>query len=251
MSGQQPLLSVIIPAFNCRDFLADAVSSVRAQSYKPLEIIIIDDGSTDDTANFIPTLGLDIKTASQPNQGPAAARNNGLEMAKGEFIAFLDADDQWIGNKLASQLNRLLAESELDAVIGATQRVRATDTKAGKLKATGPVWMLFHLGAALFRREVFARVGKFDESMRQGEDVDWFMRARDAGVNIGISNEVVQLYRIHESNMTTNLEEKDHFFLKAMKKSLDRRRAGQPKAPELPPVEGLADFEVEPGGRDS
>lgn len=253
MSGQQPLVSVIIPAFDSREFLANAVSSVRAQSYNPLEIIIIDDGSTDGTGAVVDSLGQDIKTASQPNQGPAAARNHGLNLARGAFIAFLDADDQWTKGKLSSQVRRLLEEPALDAIIGATQRVQAPATggsTAGnkQLEAVGAVWMIFSIGASLFRREVFTRVGMFDESMRQGEDIDWFMRAREAGVSIGISNDVVQLYRIHANNMTRNLADKDRFFLAAMKKSLDRRRAGGTEATELPPVAGLAGFKMEPEG---
>ena len=252
MSGQQPLVSVIIPAFNSWEFLAEAVSSVRAQSYEPLEIIIIDDGSTDETAALIASLGQDIKAASQPNQGPAAARNHGLKKARGKFIAFLDADDQWTEGKLTSQVRRLFGEPGLDAIIGATQRVQAASTNSTNasndgLEAVGPVWMLFGLGAGLFRREVFTRVGTFDESMRQGEDVDWFMRAREAGIQIGISNDVAQLYRIHENNTTRDLADKNRFFLAAMKKSLDRRRASKTGAVDLPPVAGLAGFKMEPG----
>ena len=159
MSDQQPLVSVIIPAFNSREFLTEAVSSVREQIYEPLEIIIIDDGSTDDTVALIASLGQDIKAATQPNLGPAAARNQGLKKAGGEFIAFLDADDQWTEGKLVSQVRRLLGEPDLDVIIGATQRVQAAAKSAAhssndRLEAVGPVWMLFGLGAGLFRRDL-------------------------------------------------------------------------------------------------
>lgn len=256
MSRSGPLISVIIPAFDCEAFLAEAVESVRAQSHQPVEIIIVDDGSTDATPAVIQSLGTDIRSARQPNLGPAAARNLGLEIARGEFIAFLDADDLWTDGKLRSQLDRLIEDPEMQVLVGATQRVRAapdgTAVTAGRrLEAVGPVWMLFHLGAGLFRREVFATVGTFDVSLRQGEDVDWFMRAREAHVQIGISNDLAQLYRIHQNNMTREIRDKDRCFLAAVKKSLDRRRAERETAPDLPPVPGLADFNAERGVKDS
>jgi glycosyltransferase involved in cell wall biosynthesis len=246
-----PLVSVIIPAFNAAAFLGEAVASVRAQApgpleivpleIVPLEIIIIDDGSSDRTPEVIGALGAGVRALHQPNRGPAAARNLGLAGAGGEFIAFLDADDRWTQGKLELQLRKLRAEPAADLVVGATQRVRAAGAD-GRLEPAGPVWMLFHLGAGLFRRRAFERVGAFDESLRQGEDVDWFLRAREAGLNIAIVSEVVQLYRVHGDNMTHNQADRDRYFLAAMKKSLDRRRRDGRPAPELPPVEGLAGF---------
>jgi glycosyltransferase involved in cell wall biosynthesis len=247
MSLDSPLVSVIIPAFNCETFLPEAVESVREQSYQSLEIIIVDDGSTDGTPCLIESLGTGIKTSRQTNQGPAAARNSGLALAKGEFIAFLDADDLWTAGKIEQQLEHFTGEPQTQVVVGATQRVRAARSnnvaRVGPgLEPVGPVWMLFSLGATLIRREVFDEVGWFDVSLRQGEDVDWFMRAREAGVSIGISRELVQWYRMHESNLTRVKKDKDRYFLAAMKKSIDRRRATSRKAMDLPAVPGLSDF---------
>jgi glycosyltransferase involved in cell wall biosynthesis len=241
-----PLVSIIIPAFDAAAFLGEAVASVRAQAPTlletgPLEIIIVDDGSRDRTPEVIRSLGAGVRALRQPNRGPAAARNRGLEAAGGEFIAVLDADDCWTPGKLELQLRRLRESPLADLVVGATQRVRAAGADGG-LEPDGPLWMLFHLGAGLFRRRAFERVGAFDETLRQGEDVDWFMRAREAGLNIAIVSEVVQLYRMHGDNLTRNRPDKDRFFLAAMKKSLDRRRGAGHQAADLPPIEGLAGF---------
>ena len=119
-----PLVSVIVPAYNAARFLPHAVESIRRQDYLPLEIVIVDDGSTDDTAEVARDLGSDIRYVYQPNAGPAAARNRGLEQARRELIAFLDADDEWPPDKLRIQVGRLLAEPELDVVTGRTHYIR-------------------------------------------------------------------------------------------------------------------------------
>ena len=98
------LLSVIMPVYNGAEFLAEAVASIVAQAYQPLEIIVVDDGSTDETATIVQSLGGEIRYLYQFNQGPAAARNAGLALAQGDLIAFLDVDDLWPADKLAQQM---------------------------------------------------------------------------------------------------------------------------------------------------
>ena len=100
--------------------------------------------------------------------------------------------------------------------------------------------MAFSLCAAVFRREVFDIVGQFEEQLRYGEDVDWFLRAREAGVDIGIRNEVTSLYRKHNSNMTLDTEQSNHYFLAALHKSLQRRRGRDGKARDISGVPALA-----------
>lgn len=246
-SHATPLVSVIVPAFDCADFLADAVGSVRAQGQPDLEIIVVDDGSRDGTPAVIRSLGGGIRPLRQPNQGPASARNAGLALARGRYIAFIDADDLWVDGKLRTQLRAFAAAPDLQVVVGATQRVGAAaadgpGSVAPGLEPFGPVWMLFHVGAALFRREAFDRVGNFDASMRQGEDVDWFMRAREAGMRIAVTSELAQLHRVHGNSLAQAGRDRDRWFVAALKKSLDRRRAGRANAADLPEVPGLADF---------
>ena len=108
MNSSKPLVSVIVPVYNGEDFLVDALASIRQQDYCPLEIVIVNDGSTDGTVELAATLGQDINWIQQQNNGPSAARNAGLATARGEFIAFLDADDLWPPGKLQAQVELLL-----------------------------------------------------------------------------------------------------------------------------------------------
>jgi glycosyltransferase involved in cell wall biosynthesis len=255
MTEQNLLISVIIPVYNGERFIAEAVHSICRQRHWPLEIILVDDGSTDSTAQVVrelaATLYENVACLHQTNKGPAAARNRGLEVAKGEIIAFLDADDLWTEGMLEGQLKRLVDDDSLQLVVGCTQRVRTGDgpENRSRLEIFGPQWMALLVSAALFRREVFDSVGPFDEGLRFGEDVDWFFRARELGVPIGFSNEVTHLYRIHGDNMTRDVQNSDRHFLWAVKRSLERRRKSSGVATDLPAVAGLEslvmkDFEL-------
>src|SRR6266536_3462505 len=126
MSG--PPVSVILPVYNGARFLRDAVESVRRQRYEPLETIIVDDGSTDETREIATGFPGEVSYVRQENAGPPAARNTGLRLARGTLIGFLDADDVWTDDKLALQVPRLLEEPSVDAVLGYTQVVYAGDS---------------------------------------------------------------------------------------------------------------------------
>ena len=159
-----PLVSVIIPSWNAAAFLPAAVASIREQRYEPIEIVVVDDGSTDGTESAVAALGPGVRYFRQDNRGPAAARNRGLAGARGEFIAFLDADDRWPRHKLSIQLARLLAEPQLDFVLG---RIRYVPVEGGVMpdfarEAPGNAITHVHLGSGLFRRGAFERVGEFD-----------------------------------------------------------------------------------------
>jgi len=221
-----PLVSVIIPAYNAAHFLPHAVASVRRQGYSPIEIVIVDDGSEDGCARVAAELGDDVRYVRQEQAGPAAARNRGLEMARGEFIGFLDADDEWPEQKLSLQISRLLAEPELDLVLG---RVRYVALEGGEIPDyvfEGPDHVLsnVHLGSGLFRRRAFEKAGNFDASLRYCEDVDWFLRARELHLPMRILRPVTLVYRLHGQNMTQQRERADRFLSLALKRSIDRRR---------------------------
>jgi glycosyltransferase involved in cell wall biosynthesis len=228
-----PLVSVIIPVFNGERFLREAVQSVREavhvsdEKYWPVEIIIVDDGSTDSTATVAGSLPEPVRYLHQTNQGPAAARNRGIENAKGRLIAFADADDLWPTDKLDLQLPYLLSDPKVDIVMGRIQQVRLSAS------VNEPAFSV-NLGSAVVRKSVFQRVGLFDESMRYSEDVDWFMRAREAGAAIVTIDAVTLFYRQHEQNMTRGKSTSELNVLKALKKSLDRRRERTGVASALP-----------------
>jgi len=221
-----PLVSVVIPVFNGEAFLREAVESVMAQKYSPVEIIIVDDGSTDGTAEMARSLPETVRYLHQSNQGPAAARNRGIEHAQGSLIAFADADDLWPEGKLELQLPYLLRDPAIEIVLGRIQQVR--------LEEFAEPTFSVNLGSAIIRKSVFERVGLFDETMRYSEDVDWFMRAREAGAAIVTIDAVTLLYRQHEQNMTRGKSASELNVLKALKRSLDRRRGRTGIASALP-----------------
>jgi len=224
-----PLVSVVIPVFNGERFLREAVQSVLDQQYSPLEIIVVDDGSTDNTAFEARDLPEPVRYLHQTNQGPAAARNRGIEQAQGSLIAFADADDLWPAGKLESQLPLLIKDPRIDIVLGRIQQVLLSEAQE-----YGETAFAVNLGSAVIRKSVFERIGLFDETMRYSEDVDWFMRARESGAAIVTIDAVTLLYRQHEQNMTRGKSTAELNVLKALKKSLDRRRERTGSAAALP-----------------
>jgi glycosyltransferase involved in cell wall biosynthesis len=226
MTGRENLVSVIIPAFNAASFLPHAVASIDRQGYDPVEIIVVNDGSTDDTekvARNLPSVG---HYFYQENKGPAAARNHGLKHARGEFIAFLDADDEWPAGKLDLQLGRLRAEPRLDVVLGRIQYISLPGAEVLDLpfETEDRTLTHVHLGSGVYRKSVFDRVGLFEESLRYSEDVDWFMRAREEDISMVILGNVTLLYQLHAGNMTRQMNSERSNLAKVMRRSLERRR---------------------------
>ncbi len=230
----EPLVSVIIPAFNSESFITEAVESVMRQDYEHLEIIIVDDGSTDRTAEIVGRINAPIRLFRQSNKGPSAARNVGVQNALGDIIGFLDADDWWPDGKLRMQLSRMAEDPDLEIVLG---RVKYTgelnDIEQNlRFESDDQTVMNVNLGSGLFRREVFARVGLFAEDLRHFEDHDWFMRAREVGVRITILPETTLFYRRHDAS-TTRTDGIGKNMLPILKRSLDRRRR-EKEMKELP-----------------
>lgn len=237
----QPLVSVILPVYNGARFVREAVESIERQQYRPLEIIIVDDGSTDATPQILQNLDSDhIRFIWQANAGPAAARNAGLALASGELIGFLDADDLWPVDKLETQVARLTQDPALDVVMGRIQYISLPDAPERDLKfdSDDQTIVHVHLGGALFRHSVFKRIGVFDESLNFSEDVDLFMRIREQGLNIVILATITLYYRLHEHNMTHDQTINNQYLVKALKKSLDRRRR-QGNLADLTPLDAF------------
>lgn len=222
---ENALISVIIPVYNGAEFLPDAVASVRAQAYAALEIIVVDDGSTDHTAQVVQTLGNGIRYLYQPNQGPAAARNVGLAAAQGELIAFLDADDLWPVDKLAQQLPALAAAPETAIVWGCTQ-ICAYQGDASEFPPLAPEWFPL-LGSTLCRRAVFQQVGGFEPTLRYAEDVDWFIRLREQQIVVQKLPAIGLLYRLRAGSMTHGKAIVELGLFDSIRRSLQRRRAGE------------------------
>lgn len=247
METDQFFVSVIIPVYNGEAYLTEAVASIQRQNYEPLEIIIVDDGSTDNTAGVVTDLQADnIQYVHQSNSGAAVARNKGLKMAKGNIIGFLDADDLWSGDKLAVQLTCLAARPNIEVVMGNVQwmHIVAEEGDKPRFEEFEEPFACFSLTSALFRRSVFEKVGLCDPALRYSEDVDWFMRAREQGVSIAKLEAVTLFYRLHELSTTHGKSPQALNVLKVLKMSLDRRRKGGNSARELMQIRSISCSEL-------
>jgi glycosyltransferase involved in cell wall biosynthesis len=219
---ENPLVSVIIPSFNSRLYIGDAIRSVLDQDYPKLEVIVVDDGSTDGTPDEARRFGERVLVLEQANAGPAAARNLGVAVAKGELIAFIDADDIWVPGKLTAQVEYLGDHPEVGVVFGRFLRWCARpDGSFGplpELPATGTPcsivseasgWIypemlldsLVWIVSAMVRRNIWVSLNGLDESLRTGEDYDFFVRASRM-CPMHRLDRVVAYYRIHKESTT-------------------------------------------------
>jgi len=226
---KQPLISCIVPVFNGERYLAEALNSILAQTYRSLEIIVADDGSTDATAALVASYGDRVRYVWQPNTGPAAARNLGLSVVQGELVAFLDQDDLWHPEKLERQTARFVPGLELDACVTHVQpfwipelRHAASQSRDHRLTRALPGYLT---GTLLARPSLFETVGLFDTALRYGDAMDWFLRAADHGVTIELLPDVLMYHRIHHNNFSRlHASASGNEFLHILKQSLDRRR---------------------------
>lgn len=198
------LISCIIPVYNGERYVAEAIDSVVAQTYRPLQIIVIDDGSTDRTADEVAQYREYVTYIFQTNAGPAAARNGGLSVAKGEFVAFLDADDLWHWEKLARQMACFEANPDLEICLTHVRDFWSPELPVKQVQDQDSTLMNSWPGnicqTLLARRKVFAKVGLFNPAMGVGEDDDWFIRAADRGVAREMLADVLVYRRLYYHN---------------------------------------------------
>ena len=224
---QPGLISVIIPAYNAARFIALAIDSVLAQPHRPMEILVIDDGSTDRTAEIADRYGPPVRCLRQANAGPPAARNRGLAEARGELIAFLDADDVFEPDCLRLQCEKLAAHPATDIVVGRRTREDVRTAADGTLAFTlhpDQDEVALSLGATLIRRAAFDRIGRFDETLRHCDDWDWFMRVREAGLAMLLHRALVLRIRLHPANITRERSQGQHHMARMLQRSIQRRR---------------------------
>lgn len=185
-------VSVIVPCHNHGHLVGEALDSIAAQGVADLEIVVVDDRSTDDTAAVATARGIRVVTSATP--GAAAARNAGLAATTGELVAFLDADDVWMPGSLRSRLGAL---GDADAVFGAVDEFVEPGFEGSVPRTMGPTRMA---GALLTTRRAWELVGTLDESLRVGEFIDWVARFDAAGLSAVSIGDVVLLRRIHAAN---------------------------------------------------
>jgi glycosyltransferase involved in cell wall biosynthesis len=221
-------MSVMIGAYDAAPYLGEAIESVLAQDYEPIELIVVDDGSTDGTAEVARSFP-QVKVIQQENGGNGAARNRAVEHASGELYAFLDADDRFTPGKLSMQKAALDADPGLDMVFGHVREFFSPELDAETRASLRPPaaepmpWTAPNL--MLVRRGSFERVGPFSESLRVGVTVDWCARAVDAGLKSMMPPDVVLERRLHLTNNGIRERESKSQYAHVLKAALDRRRA--------------------------
>jgi len=229
-----PLVSVVMPAYNSARYIAEAIDSALQQDYPALEIIVVDDGSTDDTVNIVARYGDKIRLLSQKNQGSAAARNLGIRQARGKYIAFLDADDAWWRHKIRHQVEALAAGGYKMAYSRFiwwhpneqgqhTQPQTEFDQPANRNLSSAAIvtgWPYAELlldcivwtSTVIVEKSELEKAGLFDESLRKGQDYDlWLKLARQIEM-VGLEKPTA-LYRIHPASITSSVKEINYEYL--------------------------------------
>lgn len=222
-----PRVSVIIPVYNCERYLSEAIESVLAQTYKMLEIIVVDDGSTDKTAEIVKKFDSSVHYCYQENSGCGAARNRGIELAQGNFFAFLDADDVWQEDKLMLQMNAFKKDPELDIVFGHVKQFHSPELDErmkAKLHCPSELMPGIAPSTVLIKRDVFLSVGLFETNLKIAEFADWHVRATELGLRMLMLSNLVAKRRLHKTNMGITKRQSRSDYVRILKASLDRRR---------------------------
>jgi glycosyltransferase involved in cell wall biosynthesis len=221
MSSETALISVIIPAFNVEEYIGQAIESVLRQSRGDFELIVVDDGSLDRTAEVAGSFeDSRVRVVHQPNVGFAAARNRGLEVSTGAYVAFLDGDDQWLAEKLEVQAAWLDRHPETDLVFGATRMVERDGSDAGRAIIRNPGVASFarmltedligNGSSQMLRREAAERAGGFDTNLAASVDHDlWLRIALLRPDNVFGLDDVVTLYRRRRGQISSDVQAKE------------------------------------------
>jgi glycosyltransferase involved in cell wall biosynthesis len=225
LNAVNPAISVIIPVWNGARYLREAFDRIRSQSVPDLEVIVVDDESTDETAEIAKSLA-GVTYVRQMRSGQSAARNLGVSLSRGRFLAFLDADDLWSRSKLELQLAQFDRRGDLDAVFGHAIQFSSRD-ECGRIVPVGAKMPAHLPGAMLIRRASFDRVGPYSSAWQVGEVLDWYARAVDCGLSMVTIDEVVLERRLHDQNLGVTARSPAGDYLKVVRAVLERRRKGQ------------------------
>ncbi len=223
---EAPLVTVIIPVKNRELWLPQTLDSIVTNRYPRLEILVCDGASTDRTVEIAETYAA-VRVIRDESPSNAAGWNVGLREAKGELIAFVDSDDLWPHYKLARQVELLQRRPEVDYAIGYVRHFLScgSDVPQGFKSELLDRDVVGRLpGTLLARRRCFERIGDYDTSMKIAMDVDWFARAKDAGLKMAVMDEVMLLKRVHGTNLSNDAQVNSDELLHLLKDSMDRMR---------------------------
>jgi len=225
-----PLVSCLVPVYNGANYLAETLSNIVEQTWPALEIVVLDDGSSDDSAEIADSFGDPVRVVRAPHTGLSGARNQALAEAKADFIAYQDADDLWHPEKIARQMAAFDSSPDAGIVRCYAQNfwideIRHEADKLTEWQIVQPV-VGYTMPACIVRRRVFDEVGRFNESMPINSDKEWHIRASDVGIHSVIVEEVLHYRRIHHSNLTRRAAETEReTMIELVRKRLDRSRA--------------------------
>ncbi len=223
---QIALVSVIVPVFNGERYLREALGSVLSQTYSNLELIVVDDGSTDATAAILRAMGDPVRSARQAHAGTAAALNHGIDIARGAFLSFLDADDLWVQEKLSMQMAALERDPELDLIFGNVRQFHSPElTPAERAAIACPDHPMrgVSAGTMLIRQGALMRVGPFDTGWAIGEFMDWYARAMEAELRETTLAEVVMFRRLHAHGSRARTRDAGIEYTRIARAALHRR----------------------------
>jgi glycosyltransferase involved in cell wall biosynthesis len=219
-------VSVIIPVYNAERYIVEAIESVQAQTYNPVEIIAVDDGSTDSSAAVVKRFP-NVRYYFQPNAGISATRNLGIKHAQGDFLAFLDADDVWVADKLTLQMTPFEDNPNLDIVFGHVQQFRSPElakTQNNALSSATDLMPGYIPSTMLIKQDAFFRVGLFETHWKMGEFASWYLRSLEQGLQNLMLPDLVTRRRLHDTNNGLQQRAAINDYVRILKASLDRRR---------------------------
>ena len=232
-SVSTPLVSVIIITYNRERYLKAALQSVFDQDYANREVILVDDGSTDSTPAIVESFQEQVRYVRTPHRGIPAARNEGVRQAKGQFIAFLDSDDLWQPEKLSFQVRHLQENPACDICFGMLRRFLEPGSALPpglRMESVTADQVSMSVCVGMIRREVFERVGEFNETFAVGEDTDWMARARDRGCRFDFPERCLARIRIHDGSSSHHNPGETGALLKALRASVRRKKDLQDRA---------------------
>lgn len=217
-----PKVSVVITVYNGENYIREALQSINDQNYANLEIIIIDDGSTDRTAHVVHNFPASINYEFQENSGIASGWNRGVEVATGKYLTFIDADDRWSEDKVKRQVDLLESKPEIDIIFGHVIEFYSSDVfeKHGEKQPIPG----YSAGTMMIKKEKFLNIGMFNTKWIKGIFTAWYMRASDAGLTTLMDDEIYLYRRIHNKNH--GIQKRDNYvdYVRILKESLDRKR---------------------------
>jgi glycosyltransferase involved in cell wall biosynthesis len=206
-------VSCIVPVNNGERYLGETIASILAQTYEPLELIVVDNGSTDDSAEIARSFGDRVRLFQQVDLGPPGGRNRGIRESTSDFIAFCDADDLFLPEKIERQMAPLAARPEIDISLCTAECFweEGLEDEEARYIELGRTQATHIFGTMLARRDVFDRVGFLDEDQFQSDGVDWFARAGDAALVVDVLPDVLVRRRMHRESITHRRPDMDAF----------------------------------------